>query len=246
MMRLYNGQSNVMCVRRATTCQLTHVVQVRQATEVAEYRAAAYLRATSFYKYATDRSQYAARIHQRMKADAEWAAIEAKVSGTDNDFKDLIVSCYIATTHTDEPATMAKDGTDHLEPATLLPANNSTTPERVVGTLDLNLGLKLPSEELIGQQPHQCQKKQRAYLSNVCTAKAAQRKGVAAQLIQAAEAEASKQGVQYLYVHVAQENTAAVQLYCTRCGFHQEKKESEAVARGLSRPSRLLLCKQLI
>lgn len=35
---------------------------------------------------------------------------------------------------------MAKDGTDHLEPATLLPANNSTTPERVVGTLDLNLG----------------------------------------------------------------------------------------------------------
>ena len=36
-------------------------------------------------------------------------------------------------------------------------------------------GLKLPSEELIGQQPSPCQKMDRAYMSNVCTAKAAQR-----------------------------------------------------------------------
>ena len=36
-------------------------------------------------------------------------------------------------------------------------------------------GLKLPSEELIGQQPSPCQKLDRAYMSNVCTAKAAQR-----------------------------------------------------------------------
>ena len=36
-------------------------------------------------------------------------------------------------------------------------------------------GLKLPSEELIGQQPSPCQKVDRAYMSNVCTAKAAQR-----------------------------------------------------------------------
>lgn len=52
-------------------------------------------------------------------------------------------------------------------------------------------------------------------------------------------------GVQFLYVHVAQDNTAAVKLYSTHCGFQQEQKESEPYARALSRPSRLLLCKQL-
>lgn len=36
-------------------------------------------------------------------------------------------------------------------------------------------GLKLPSEELIGRLPTQSSKMQRAYLSNVCTAQAAQR-----------------------------------------------------------------------
>lgn len=52
-------------------------------------------------------------------------------------------------------------------------------------------------------------------------------------------------GVQFLYVHVAQDNTAAVQLYSIHCGFEQEQKESESYARALSRPSRLLLRKQI-
>jgi hypothetical protein len=32
-------------------------------------------------------SWLALQIHQRMKGDAEWAAIEAKVSGKDTDYK---------------------------------------------------------------------------------------------------------------------------------------------------------------
>ena len=32
-------------------------------------------------------SSLALQIHQRMKGDAEWAAIEAKVSGMDTDYK---------------------------------------------------------------------------------------------------------------------------------------------------------------
>ncbi|DBA81862.1 TPA: hypothetical protein ACH3X1_007580 [Trebouxia sp. C0004] len=68
-------------------CQAFAHVQIRRATDTADFRAAAFLRAASFYKYSPDRSQYAARIHQRMKGDAEWAAIEAKVSGKDTDYK---------------------------------------------------------------------------------------------------------------------------------------------------------------
>ncbi|DBA81861.1 TPA: hypothetical protein ACH3X1_007580 [Trebouxia sp. C0004] len=227
-------------------CQAFAHVQIRRATDTADFRAAAFLRAASFYKYSPDRSQYAARIHQRMKGDAEWAAIEAKVSGKDTDYKDLAVSCYIATVDSDEsgPSTTADAG--YLEPSTRLPAHNSARSQQVVGTLDLNQGLKLPSEELIGHLPKQCSRVQRAYLSNVCTAKAIQRQGVAAKIIQVATEDAIKQGVERLYVHVAHDNHAAMHLYCNRCGFHQEQIESEGYARALSRSRRYLLCQQLI
>ena len=39
----------------------------------------------------------------------------------------------------------------------------------------ITVGLKLPSEELLGHLPKQSSRLQRAYLSNVCTAKALQR-----------------------------------------------------------------------
>ena len=96
--------------------------------------------------------------------------------------------------------------------------------------------------------------------------------GIAAEMIQAAAEDAIKQGdldsfemlqkwvpgaaqwcepgvlpagVECLYVHVAHDNHAAMHLYCTRCGFHQEQSESEGYARALSRPRRYLLCRQL-
>ena len=55
----------------------------------------------------------------------------------------------------------------------------------------------------------------------------------------------SHAGIKYLYVHVAQNNQAAKELYCTRCGFHEEQKENESYARALGRPPRLLLCQAL-
>lgn len=104
-------------------------------------------------------------------------------------------------------------------------------------TSNYAVGLKLPSEELMGQQPSPCQQLDRAYMSNVCTAKAAQRQvqelctpgkpscmqpvlkvqpvlslyphsacsaaqGVATQLVQAAEAEAARQGRTYRFLPV--------------------------------------------
>lgn len=54
---------------------------VRLTHNTAELRAAAYLRASSFYTYPEGRSEFASRSHRRMKADAEWDALQAKTSG---------------------------------------------------------------------------------------------------------------------------------------------------------------------
>ena len=49
----------------------------------------------------------------------------------------------------------------------------------------------------------------------------------------------------WLYVHAAAENAAAVQLYTAQCGFVLEQEESEAQARRLNRPRRMLFRQQL-
>jgi ribosomal protein S18 acetylase RimI-like enzyme len=84
----------------------------------------------------------------------------------------------------------------------------------------------------------------RAYLSNVCVAAAARRRGVGRALIRFAEAAAHAAGVRHLYVHVVADNTSAESLY-TGCGFEVESEESEAYAHGLRRPRRKILHKQL-
>ena len=119
----------------------------------------------------------ALQLHQRMKADAEWSAIEAKVCGNDSDYKvgcvmlliipaarchtrafgslrsvltdmvllhvsckDLIVLCYIATMASGNDGTKASTDAGHLDASTLLPSQGNAASERVVGTLDLNIG----------------------------------------------------------------------------------------------------------
>lgn len=85
----------------------------------------------------------------------------------------------------------------------------------------------------------------RAYLSNVCVADAARRQGVAQNLLMTAAQHLAAQGVRYMYVHVAADNAAAVQLYMGPGGFGLEQEESEAAARALGRPRRLLLVQEL-
>lgn len=64
--------------------------------------------------------------------------------------------------------------------------------------------------------------------------------GIAAALVEAGAAHARGAGVRQLYVHVIAANAAGVGLYVQR-GFAQEQAESEATARALGRPPRLLL-----
>ncbi len=66
----------------------------------------------------------------------------------------------------------------------------------------INLSFSLSPQELIGKQPQQEAASKRAYLSNVCVAKAARRQGVAQALMERAEQQAKEEGVEHLYVHV--------------------------------------------
>jgi hypothetical protein len=84
----------------------------------------------------------------------------------------------------------------------------------------------------------------RAYLSNVCVARAVRRRSVARALMAAAEAAAAVAGVRHLYVHVVADNVSAAGLY-TGCGFEVEAEEGEAQARALRRPRRKILHKRL-
>ena len=126
------------------------------------------------------------------------------------------------------------------------PGSGRPMAELVIGSLDLNIGAVLPAEELVGKWPQEGAATARAYLSNVCVAKAARRQGIAQKLMERAEREAVKAGVQHLYVHVVHENQPAILLYKQALGFEVESEESVAFARNLQRPRRLLLCKRLL
>lgn len=70
------------------------------------------------------------------------------------------------------------------------------------------------------------------------------KRGVARAMIDGACMYARDVGVEHMYVHVVDDNVAARKLY-EKCGFCVEQKEQANVARGLNRPPRLLLHKEL-
>mmetsp|Transcript_5731 Transcript_5731/g.16397 ORF Transcript_5731/g.16397 Transcript_5731/m.16397 type:complete len:484 (-) Transcript_5731:949-2400(-) len=114
-------------------------------------------------------------------------------------------------------------------------------PQLVVGTLDINVGPRISSEELAGELPARGARMGRAYLTNVCVALGARRRGVAKLLIEEAKRIAAVEGVQWLYVHARSRNPAALALYTRHCGFITERRETEAEAKALSRPPRVLM-----
>eukprot|EP00877_Chromochloris_zofingiensis_P013550 jgi/Chrzof1/8449/Cz03g11010.t1 len=150
---------------------------VRVAQSPAELRAAGYLRASCFYTYPEDRSEYAMRMHRRMKGDAEWNSATAKVQGTEPDYTHLKVFCLIATAADDAQHPIIQQLYSDMDASTKLPAGDcqAGTASVVVGSLDLNQGAVLPAEEMVGRQPEVDVATRRAYLSNVCVAAAARR-----------------------------------------------------------------------
>jgi ribosomal protein S18 acetylase RimI-like enzyme len=209
-------------------------VRVRRALNSLEYRGAAYLRAHSFSVFPDAQAgDFARAAFLRMRADEKWEEIEAAVQLTSPIVLPLIVSAT------------ADEGLG--VPALCIPHDAPAPPEWILGTLDVNIGPKLPSEELIGSLPPSfgAAATKRAYLSNVCTLQEVRRRGLAQRLVTGAAELAAERGVEHLYVHVIHDNHAARQLYTERCGFEIEGEEKEATARALNRPRRLLLHRRL-
>mmetsp|Transcript_750 Transcript_750/g.1782 ORF Transcript_750/g.1782 Transcript_750/m.1782 type:complete len:185 (-) Transcript_750:1635-2189(-) len=184
-----------------------------------------------------------------MRGDMEWEAIENKVAGRETGYENNSVTCLLATLPAGTDATAAALQRE-LDPTCLLPqdAGGDASPRFVVGSLDINQGVKLPAEELVGRSPGRQDgdpRTARAYLSNVCTASAVRRMGIAAALIEMACAHARAEGVSDLYVHVAALNGPAHRLYAEVAGFELEAEETESTARRLGRARRLLLHKPL-
>ena len=194
---------------------------VREARDSGELRAAAGLRALSFYTYPAGRSAFAQSSHQRMKADAEWAALEGKTARSDPVWACCQVTCLLALAETG-------DATRHLFQNASSPGLSLQVPGcAVCGTLDLNTGPQLPSEQLYGREG--AGQGERAYISNVAVLPAARRLGVARELLAEAVSRAALGGVKALYVHVAADNDAAIALYAA-CGFEVEAEERAEAA----------------
>lgn len=71
-------------------------VLVRKAQRSAELRAASYVRAHSFGKYPSDRSEFARRSHMQMTADDAWEQMEQGLQASDEG-KGLLFFPVIAT-----------------------------------------------------------------------------------------------------------------------------------------------------
>lgn len=215
----------------------TTYVEVRPAKSSADCRAAAHLRALSFYEYPADRSEYAQRSHKQMKTDAEWESIEKKLAGKEVGYEKVQVKCLIATVPEEVLIHM-----EALEPSFLsykIPGSEQGDAHCVVGTLDINQGPRLPAEELAGVLPRE-NPRARGYLSNVCTLPIMRRKGIAKKLIAASFQQARIAGIEMLYVHVVEDNVPALKLY-EEMGFRTEAREKTNDSKMLGRPSRLLL-----
>ena len=74
----------------------TQPVLVRKAQRSAELRAASYVRAHSFGKYPSDRSEFARRRHMQMTADDAWEQMEQGLQAS-GEGKGLLFFPVIAT-----------------------------------------------------------------------------------------------------------------------------------------------------
>lgn len=201
-------------------------------------RAAAYLRALSFYTYPEGRTEEALKLHRKMKTDDEFTALTSKVAGLEQGYKRIVcilalypLSCLdnrsIVDLHPALKVTFA-NGEEHV----------------LVGSLDLNQGKVLPGE-IVGNKPEGLDAdRERGYLSNVCVAPLMRQRGIGVALLQHAQNIAQHWGITSLYVHVVATNDAAVKLY-NKGGFQLEKEESASEARRHARPRRSLLHKYI-
>ena len=200
-------------------------IEIKKVDSDADIRGAACVRALCFYSYPKDRSEFSIRAHRLTKIEAEFEAISNKITGKDVSYKNNDVFCYVAVEERIKGDIRVPE-----DPAIVIPGEKSAI---VCGTLDLNVGVNLPAEELVGKFPIEGNaRKKRCYMSNVCVLESRRNLGIARQLIERAIEDAKNINVEEIYVHVVSENIAAKRLY-EKAGFVVESEESakEALTR---------------
>jgi ribosomal protein S18 acetylase RimI-like enzyme len=209
--------------------------------DAADIRAAAACRALAFANYPSDRSTFAIRSAIAMKIDAESAALGRKIhggspaEGGEVGHDDIDVVCIVARAPCVGGELPVGFDLRALDPQCLSVRECGSS--IVVGSLDVNVGANLPSEELLGTLSAP---KKRAYLSNVSVLDPARRQGVARALIERAMQLGAELGLETMYVHVKVSNVAAQNLYSS-AGFEIESRENRSVETTLGREPRLLL-----
>jgi ribosomal protein S18 acetylase RimI-like enzyme len=193
------------------------------------------LRAQAFsvFPESNQTTDFARQAYLRMRGDEKWAELEDAVKQTSPRVIPLIATSLEGSIRSNASLCIPQQG---------------APPEWTVASLDINIGPKLPSEELLGTLPLDPTESmtKRAYLSNVCVLDTMRRKGLAKKIILQATKLSREMGVEHLYVHFIHSNTPAQSLYVQHCGFEFEAEEKEATARALNRPRRVLLHKNLL
>lgn len=193
---------------------LTDALIIRTLSSDEEIECVSWLRAKAFYAYPPER-KFAGEIHQMMIAEEESKSLKAlrldailrEKQGTESDEKTITLLALCARDEVKTPdENLCFVDTDGL---------NVT----VVGSLDVHFAKALAGEVLIGSSEHA------AYLANVCTADAAKRRGVAAQLLARARQVARENAADDLFVHTMAVNEIARAFY-EKNGFVVEKEET--------------------
>ena len=220
-----NSSIKTCSKNKNSNIQNNSTIVIKTTESDAEIRGASCVRALCFYSYPKDRSEFSIRAHRLTKIDAEFETISNKIAGKDVSYKNNDVFCYIAVEER-----LEQDERVPEDPAIVIPGEKSAI---VCGTLDLNVGVNLPAEELVGKFPIDGNVRQkRCYMSNVCVLESHRNLGIAKQLLERAIEDAKKINVEEIYVHVVSTNIAAKRLY-EKAGFVVESEESakEALAR---------------
>lgn len=214
---------------------------IERARDSADVRAAAAVRALAFASYdTTTRSPFAIRAHLGIKIDCESRALARKLSGGgvedggEEGWGDVAVACVVARAPLANGDFPIGFDIRALDPS-LLVSRPGEEMSVVIASLDVCVGEKLPSEELVGASVGR-----RAYVANVSVVPPARRNGVALAMISRALAIGTEFGVETMYAHVTKSNVAARALYA-EAGFEEEAREPNAVEATLGREPRLLL-----
>lgn len=218
------------------------VFTFEQTTHSDDIFAAAACRSIAFASsiaYA-DRSDFARRAKVAMKTEAESESLMKKLrllgdEACEVGYESVVTSLIVARREIGRNEIPMWFDARSLDPR-CMSSREGFVMSIVAGSLDLNVGERLPAEELAGA----LSPGKRAYLSNVSVLPPVQRRGIAFGMIhRALDVARDEFGVETVYVHAEASNSRAIALY-EKIGFEMETREPDGVIVTHGRPPRVL------